>query len=290
MKEKIILRKKFIISIIIVILLAVGVILYAFLAPKTITGSWELVINPETAQATPDEAENSQNAYYSFSAPGEYGDGSYKTYYSGGIEEGTYKLSERDGERLINLGTQDLVYSITGSKLFGTAKLTITYTAYTDEETGQEIPAQDYVFAQAKAPEYEKCSYTSFDTDPALLREWTTDERTLSYYVYEIPYTETVSFLDNGIMTIHYESEDLALDRVMYYAYTVGDNTLTFSLVTDKETEYAVFYTIDAEGNLRFTEDTTSSSIFADAFFSDVTYYTQDHLLEDNGEEITFDQ
>ena len=74
-------------------------------------------------------------------------------------------------------------------------------------------------------------------------------------------------------MVIKYYSEDLLLDRYMYYAYTVEDNTLLFSLVTDKETKYKVSYTLDKDGNLKFENDETSSSIFSDAFFSDVTYY-----------------
>lgn len=246
-----------------------------------------MVVNPEITKATPDEVENSEKVFYTFSKPGEYGDGVYKTYFDGGIEEGEYKLSEKDSKKLINLGTEDLEYKIIGSKLFGNAKLTITYPEHTDDQTGQKSPAQDYVFAQAKAPEYEKESYNSFETDEALVAEWISNERTLSYYVNELSYTETVKFYDNGIMTIHYESADLALDRYMYYAYTVKDGELTFSLVTDKETQYTVSYGFDKNGNLKFTEDNTSSSIFADAFFSDVTYYAPDNLPKVHGDEVS---
>ena len=269
------------------VLVVAGVALYAFLAPKTIEGDWELVVNPEITKATPDEAEDGDKVYYSFSKPGEYGDGTYKTIYDSGIEEGAYKLSEKDGKKFINMGTEDLEYSITGSKLFGSAKLTITYPQQTDDETGQSTPAQDYVFAQAKAPDYEKESYASYKTDDQLIGEWMTNERTLSYYVYELSYTETVKFNDKGIMTIHYESSDLALDRVLYYAYTADNDTLTFSLVTDKDTQYTVGYGFDKDGNLKFTEDTTDSSIFADAFFSDVTYYIPDKLPEISKDEMS---
>jgi hypothetical protein len=71
----------------------------------------------------------------------------------------------------------------------------------------------------------------------------------------------------------------------MYYAYTTEDNTLTFSLVTDKETTFTVRYEIDEDGNLRFTEDHTSSLIFADAVFGDATYYTPDRLPEPQSEQ-----
>ena len=117
--------------------------------------------------------------------------------------------------------------------------------------------------------------------------EWATNERTLSYYVYELSYKETVEFKDNGIMTIHYESADLALDRVLYYAYTTEDDALTFSLVTDKDTEYTVLYSFDDNGNLRFINDDTSASIFADSFFSDVTYYPSDKLPESKRDETS---
>lgn len=290
MKTKFIHKKSFVISIIIIVavaLIAVGAIVYSFLAPKSISGDWELVVNPEITKATPDEVEDSDRVFYTFSNPSEYGDGVYKTYFDGGIEEGEYKLSEKDDKKIINLGTENLEYKITGSKLFGNAKLTITYPEFTDEQTGQKSSAQDYVFIQEKAPEYEKQSYDSFETDKALVSEWVSNERTLSYYVNELSYTETVKFYDNGIMTIHYESTDFALDRYMYYAYTAKDGTLTFSLVTDKETQYKVSYEFDKDGNLKFTEDNTSSSIFSNEFFADVTYYSPNNLPETYGDDTS---
>lgn len=287
MKEKVIQKKRLIIiAAIVVVLLAAGVVLFILLAPKTIEGDWELIDNPEITRATPDEVKNADKVYYSFSKPGEYGDGTYKTYFDGGVEEGKYKLSETDGNKTINMGTEDLVYTITGSKVFGTAKLKITYPAQTDEQTGQTTPAQDYVFTQAKAPDYEKGSYSSYQTDDLLLGEWITKERTLAYYIYNLTYTETVGFSDDGIMTIHYESEDLMLDRVLYFAYSTEDNTLTFSSVTDKETRYAVGYETDQDGNLKFS-DTTSESMFSDAFFSDVTYYKSENLPQDSADETS---
>lgn len=263
-----------------VVLAVVGLITFMLLTPKSIEGDWEMTVNPETAKATPDEAEKSvrDRVYYTFSKPGEYGDGTYKTCYDGGIEEGTYKLSEKNGKKLINLGTEDMEYTITGSKLFGSAKLTIIFPEQTDEQTGQTTEAQDYVFSQAKAPKYENESYDSFETDKALTAEWMTNERTLTYSVYTLSYTQTVNFNDKGIMTIRYESTDLMLDRTLYYAYTAKDGALSFSLVTDKETQYTVSYTINSDGNLVFTQDETDASIFSDAFFGAVTYYPPDKL------------
>ncbi len=267
-----------------VVAIIAGVIGSSYFFPKSINGDWELTVNPEIAQATPDEIKDEDRVYYTFSEPSKYGDGTYKTYYAGGVEEGTYKLSEKDGKELINLGTEDLEYKITGSKLLSNAKLTITYPEYTNEETGQKVPAEDYGFEQSKAPKYENESYDSFSTDKTLVNKWTSNERTLAYYMYDLSYTETVEFFDNGIMTIHYESSDLALNRYMYYAYTTDKGKLTFSLVTDKDTKYSVTYDFDENGNLIFTEDSTSASIFADAFFSTVTYYTPDNLPEESAE------
>lgn len=239
--------------------------------PQTISGDWEMIVNPEIAESESDEVNDSQKVYYTFSEPGKYGDGKYKTIFDGGIEEGDYKLSEKDGKSYINMGTEDLEYKIADSEL------TITYPESYDEQTGVESPAEDYIFSRAKAPEYEKEAYGSFETDSALIAEWITEERTLSYYTYDLSYTEAVEFLESGVMIINYYSEDLLLDRNMYYAYTVQDNTLLFSLVTDKETKYQVSYTFDKDGNLKFENDETSSSIFADAFFSDVTYYRKNN-------------
>ena len=277
MKEKSIHKKRVVIAVIIAVVLIVsGVVVYSFLAPKSIVGDWELIVNPEITTATPDEVQNSDNAYYTFDESEKNGSGVYKIYYDGGVEEGKYKLSEKDGKKYVNLGTEELEYKITGSKLFGGVGLTIIYPEYADEQTGQTTPAQEYIFVQAKAPEYENESYDTFETDKALETEWVTNERFVSYYDYKLSYTETVRFNDNGIMTIHYESADLALDRYMYYAYTAEDGALTFSLVTDKETQYTVYYGFDEDGNLNFVEEKAPTSIFADAFFSDVTYYASD--------------
>lgn len=285
MKEKFIHKKIMIISVVtVVVLIAVGAAAYSFFAPQSVVGEWELAVNPEITKATPDEAEGSDNAYYTFSETDKNGDGVYKTYYDGGIEEGKYKLSEKDGKKFINLGTEELEYKITGSSLFGGVRLTIIYPGYTDEQTGKKSPNQEYVFAQSKAPEYENESYDSFETDNALVAEWITNERYVPYGDYKLSYTETVAFNDNGIMTIHYESTDLALDRYMYYAYTARDGTLTFSLVTDKETQYTVNYGFDKNGNLSFIEENAPTSIFADAVFSDVTYYMSDNLPKVDGE------
>lgn len=273
MKEKQNNKKRIIICLVIIaVLIAAGAAAVIFLTPNSVEGDWELVVNPEVAKATPDEAQSTQKVYYSFGKPGEYGDGKYKTFYDGGVEEGDYKLSEKDGKKMIDMGTGELVYTISGSNLFGGATLTITYPETTDQQTGQKTEAQDYIFKTAKAPDYEKESYASFETDKALTGKWMTKERTLAYFTSDLSYTETVEFKDNGIMTIHYESKDLALDRVMYYAYTAKDGALTFSLVTDKETKYKASYETGKDGNLKFTDDKTTASIFSDAFFSDVTY------------------
>ena len=228
----------------------------------TLGGDWEMTVNPELS--TPDEADAGKKVYYTFSEPGKYGDGVYKTIFDGGVEEGKYKLSEKDGKDYINMGTEDLEYSISDSVL------TITYPEKKDEQTGEKTQAKTYVFEPAKAPDYENESYDSFTTDEKLSGEWKTDERTLEYYTAELSYTETVSFNPNGVMTIHYESRDLALDRYMYYAYSAADGELRFSLVTDKATEYKVSYKVSGK-ELTFSDD-TSASIFADAFFGDVKY------------------
>jgi len=232
MKEILNKKRKLILITIIVVAFIVGALIYCLVIKKnskTISGDWEMIVNPEITNSTSDEVNGSQKVYYTFSKPGKYGDGEYKTIFDGGIEAGEYKLSEKDGKSYINMGTEDLEYKIVGSEL------TITYPESFDEQTGEEIPAEDYVFSRAKTPEYENEAYESFETDKTLLAEWITEERTLSYYTNELSYTETVEFLENGIMIIKYYSEDLLLDRYMYYAYTVEDNTLLFSPVTDKK-------------------------------------------------------
>lgn len=274
MKEKKSHKKRAVIlAVAVVAVMALGAVGYSFCAPRSVVGDWAMIINPEVTTATPDEIDDADRAYYTFEKMDENSEGVYRIYYDGGVEEGSYTISEKDGKKVINLGTEDLAYSITGSGLFGNLRLTFVYPEYTDEQTGQSYPAEEYVFAQAKAPEYEVMSYDAYETDESLVAEWVTTERFVSYYDYQLSYTETVNFGDNGIMTIRYESADLALDRYLYYAYTAKEGSLTFSLVTEKEAEHTVLYGFDEEGNLHFIEEAAPTSIFADAVFSDVTYY-----------------
>lgn len=273
-------NKKLIILLIAVFVLFIAAIVVAgsFVLPKTVTGTWELVVNPEIPQSTADEIPEGDRAYYVFEKPDRYGRGEYYTCYQGGVEYSRYELMEEASVKKINLGSADMEYRITGSKLLGNAKLTIIYPEFTDESTGVTYEAEEYIFEQAKSPKYEKSSYKDYDTDADLINKWISNERTLSYYYYLFSYTQTVEFTSDGIMVIRYESEDLGLDRYMYYAYTVKDSEITFSLVTDKYTEHTVAYEFDEDGNLEFIDDKTSDSIFADAFFGDFTFYTSENL------------
>jgi len=282
MREKKLCKRNLIIiiSVVLVLLIAVGVVVHLYFAKRTFTGAWELTINPEVTESTADEVPESEKAYYVFDEPNKYGEGTWRTYYGGGVEHFTYELLEEDGVDKINLGSVNLEYKITGSRLFGNAKIELIYPEQIDESTGETTESMTYVLEQADTPDYENSAFEDYNTDKALLSKWTSNERTLSYYYYLIPYRETVTFDDNGIMTIRYESEDLLLDRYMYYAYTANDGELTFSVVTDRDTKYTVYYEFDADGNLKFTNDTTANSIFADAIFGEFTYYTEENLPE----------
>ena len=289
MKEKKQYKKKriIILSVILVVLTAVGITLYFYLSKRTFTGAWELTVNPEATQSTADEVPESEKAYYVFDEPDKYGEGSYRTYYGGGVEHFTYELLEEDGVDKINLGSVNLEYKITGSRLFGNAKIELIYPEQTDESTGEKIESIVYVLEQAGAPDYES-SYDDFQTDSSLLNKWTSNERTVSYYYYEIPYVQSIEFKDSGIMVVHYKSEDLALDRYMYYAYSANNGELTFSVVTDKETKYTAAYDFDADGNIIFSDDTSVSAVFGDNIFGYFTYYTEENLPEP--EEVSGDE
>ncbi len=264
-----------------VVLLAAVVIGVSFIVPRNITGAWELVVNPEVKAATADEIPESEKVYYVFDEPDRYGRGDIRLCYQGGVENLNYELLEEKGVEKINLGAEDMEYKISGSKLFGNAELTLVYPEYKDEETGTTYEAQKYIFAQTKDPRYEKESYKDFEIDNTIIGEkYTSNQRSLPYFYYEIPYVETVEFTKDGVMIINYQSDELFINRYMYYAYTAEDSELTFSPVIDKETKYTVTYELDAEGNLKFINDTTSGSIFEDAFFGNFTFYTAENLPE----------
>lgn len=102
MKDKSFNKKRAAIILAVVLALVIaGMIVYSFFSPKSVAGEWEMVVNPEIAKSTPDEPGSSEKVYYVFGSPGQYGDGTYKTLYGGGVEEGKYKLSEKDGKQLI---------------------------------------------------------------------------------------------------------------------------------------------------------------------------------------------
>ena len=279
MKEKKLNKKKLIIfSVIILLLIAVGITIHLYFSKRTFTGAWELTVNPEIAESTADEVSESEKAYYVFDEPNKYGEGTWRTYYAGGVEHFTYELLEEDGVDKVNLGSVNLEYKITGSRLFGNAKIELIYPEQINESTGEKTEAMIYVLEQASAPDYEESAFEDYNTDKSLLSKWTNNERSVAYYYYDIPYVQTVEFKDNGIMVIHYKSEDLALDRYMYYAYTAKGGELTFSVVTDIDAKFTVFYEFDENGNLKFINDTTTNSIFADNIFGDFTYYTEKNL------------
>lgn len=288
MKEKFLAKRKLIIiiSAVLAILIAAGVVLYFCVfscnsddeTVTSFTGAWELTGNPEVAVSTADEIPESEKAYYVFDEPNKYGEGTWRTYYAGGVEHFKYELLEEDGVEKINLGSVNLEYKFSGSRNSGNAKVELIYPEQINENTGEKTEAMTYVLEQASAPDYENSAFDDFKTDESLLSKWTSNERTVAYYYYDIPYVQTIEFNDNGIMVIHYESEDLTLDRYMYYAYTIADSELTFSLVTDKDTKNTVSFEFDADGNLKFLNDKTASSIFADNIFGDFTYYTDKNL------------
>lgn len=267
----------FIIPVVAAVALLLAVLL-SFILPGTFTGVWELTVNPEITQSTADEVLEADRVFYIFEKPDKFGEGEWRVCYDGGVEHYEYELLKEDGVNKINMGNANLEYDFKGSRILGNRKLILTIPEYSDEATGQTIQAQEYVFERARDPKYEKQSYKKYNTDDKLTGKWITNERTLEYYMYELSYKETLSFDDNGVFTIHYESDDLALDRYMYYAYTTNEGKLSFSLVTNEETQYTVSYEFDENGNLKFTDDETVDSIFADAFFSSVTYYTPENL------------
>lgn len=271
-------KKKKVILTIVAVILALAIVFVCILvfADKTVKGSWLLVVNPEKPSATIDQIDENEKACYVFTEPGEYGDGTYTVYYNSSVEHGEYKLSNKKGVDYINMGTGDIRFEISGNKILGTAKMTLTLG--TDKDNDKKTKESVYVFEQTEAPKYTSMSYDNYNVDSKLLKKWITNERYLSYMQYKLPYTQTVEFLDNGIMTINYVCEDMLTDVTLYYAYTIDGDKLYFSPVTNKEAKHMFDYKIDSNGNLKFINDTTTQSFNSDAFFSDVTYYTQDNL------------
>lgn len=248
--------------------------------PKNILkGTWELTVNPDRIAEDDSKLKESDRTFYEFSKIDADGKGTWKSYNNGCVETGEFTIFKKSGKTYINLGGEDLEYKLKGNKNFNKAKFTLIYPEQKDPSTGQVFPASTYVMEQSPNPEYDKNTYNEYNTDSKILGEWKSNERALQYFTEAIPYNQTVTFNDNGIMNIRYETEGLNI--LSYYAYTVKDNKLTFSLVTDLKTKYTVEYNIDEAGNLKFVDTTTTQSpIFGDAFFGEYTYYRPDKISE----------
>ncbi len=107
MKRRLSRKKKVILIAVGVFALSVSIIVVSLSVKEksqTISGDWEMIVNPEIAETTSEDVNTSQKVYYNFSEPGKYGDGTYKTIFDGGIETGEYKLSEKDGKSYIDMG------------------------------------------------------------------------------------------------------------------------------------------------------------------------------------------
>lgn len=275
-------------SAVLVVLVIGALFLFAprVMMPKSaLKGTWEMTVNPDRISDENTELKESDRTYYEFTKVDKDGKGLWKSFSNGCVEEGEFVVFKKNGKRYINLGGDDLEYTIEGNSNFKKAKLTLVYPGFSDPSTGQVVAPSTYVLEQAANPEYDKKTYENYSVSSELIGDWKTNERGLVYFTDSIPYNQTVTFKENGIMNIRYETEGLNI--LSYYAYTVKDNKLTFSLVTDRETKYTIEYSFDESGNLKFNDTTTTQSpMFGDAFFGDYTYYRPQNLPQ-RTEEVT---
>lgn len=267
-------------AIVLVVLMAVGsLFLFApnLMMPKSaLKGTWELTVNPDRIVEDEKNLKESERTFYELSKMDSDGKGTWKTYNNGCVEEGKYFVFDKDGKDYINFGGNDLEYKLEGNKNFNNAKLTLVFPEQTSSE--YVIPSSTYVLEQAESPEYDTKTYDGYKTESKLLGEWKTNERELQSYAESVPCDQTVTFNDNGIMTSRCITAD-GPDILCYYAYTVKGDKLTFSLVTDLKTKYTVGYKIDADGKLRFLDDTKSQDpVFGGAVLGDFNYYRPEKL------------
>jgi hypothetical protein len=273
------------ICVFLVALIAFGV--YYVFGAKTITGSWAYTVESSESSSA-DEAEEENVLYYVFDKADSNGSGTYHVYSQGAEQTGTYTISSDNDNKIINMGGSDLYYDIEGIKLFGNATLKLTMPASTDSTTGEEVEEQTVELKESSDPDYESQTISDYKTDDKLTGEWESSDRTFLYYgMYELQYTENVQVSDDGIIKVHYTCTDLGVDSTIYYGYSADNGTLKLKRATSDDEE-TVKYSVK-NGKLTFTDKTTSS-IFYDEIFGDVTYTNPNDKSDDSSSETTTEE
>ncbi len=218
-KKNFVIQTPIIISIIIVVLVALGFLVFKCFFDTSIVGTWSIV--DEDSSATADEAGDDIKTYYIFND-----DGTLSMTYGSLRYEGTYSITPGED------GTQSVYMEINAAYLASSFEYSVSGNIF----TGRTLVLSDsydneFTFKSDKRIIPEIKPDENFTAKEELTGEW-------NYYdgYYDITYT----FNSDG--TVSYVENDLLYIDAGIYSFT--DDTITITYYTNEETTTELSYSI----------------------------------------------
>lgn len=238
-KKKSFIQLPIIISLAILILVALGFLVFKIFFNTSVVGTWTVKDSATADEATTATSDEAAKNYYTFED-----DGTASIHLGTMKMVGTYSLEEKDGTRTIDISIPSALegsfeYKVSGNEIGGRT-LTLTDTSY-----GQSI---DLESTKLVIPEMKPDA--DFKPSEKLTGKWTYDD---GYY------KMSYELREDGTSTVS-QSDILFADGV--YNYT--DNKITIKYYTNQEVTMELNYELKDDSiiidGIQFVKDTGSSS------------------------------
>ena len=238
-KKKSFIQLPIIISLAILILVALGFLVFKIFFNTSVVGTWTVKDSSTADEATTTTSDEAAKNYYTFED-----DGTASIHLGTMKMVGTYSLEEKDGTRTIDISIPSALegsfeYKVSGNEIGGRT-LTLTDTSY-----GQSI---DLESTKLVIPEMKPDA--DFRPSEKLTGKWTYDD---GYY------KMSYELREDGTSTVS-QSDILFADVV--YNYT--DNKITIKYYTNQEVTMELNYELKDDSiiidGIQFVKDTGSSS------------------------------
>ena len=238
-KKKSFIQLPIIISLAILILVALGFLVFKIFFNTSVVGTWTVKDSATADEATTATSDEAAKNYYTFED-----DGTASIHLGTMKMVGTYSLEEKDGTRTIDISIPSALegsfeYKVSGNEIGGRI-LTLTDTSY-----GQSI---DLESTKLVIPEMKPDA--DFKPSEKLTGKWTYDD---GYY------KMSYELREDGTSTVS-QSDILFADGV--YNYT--DNKITIKYYTNQEVTMELNYELKDDSiiidGIQFVKDTGSSS------------------------------
>ena len=238
-KKKSFIQLPIIISLAILILVALGFLVFKIFFNTSVVGTWTVKDSATADEATTATSDEAAKNYYTFED-----DGTASIHLGTMKMVGTYSLEEKDGTRTIDISIPSALegsfeYKVSGNEIGGRT-LTLTDTSY-----GQSI---DLESTKLVIPEMKPDA--DFKPSEKLTGKWTYDD---GYY------KMSYELREDGTSTVS-QSDILFADGV----YNYNDNKITIKYYTNQEVTMELNYELKDDSiiidGIQFVKDTGSSS------------------------------